>query len=139
MAQLAEKYPSHPPQKIRAHLGSMGVTGELQVRPVYTLSGGQRSRIALALITYEEPHLLLLDEPTNHQDLDTVQALIRALSEFQGGVLVISHDEHLITAVCDELWIIRERRVDLSEGDFDDYKESVLQQFRSGAKHEAAL
>jgi ATP-binding cassette subfamily F protein 3 len=117
----------------------MGVTGELQVRPVSTLSGGQRSRIALALITYEEPHLLLLDEPTNHQDLDTVQALIRALSEFQGGVLVVSHDEHLITAVCDELWIVKDRRVVLSEGDFDDYKESVLQQFRAGTKHEGAL
>lgn len=74
--------------------------GELQIRPINTLSGGQKSRVALASITYDEPHLLLLDEPTNHLDLDTVRALIRALTEFQGGVMVVSHDEHLITAVC---------------------------------------
>ena len=69
---------------------------------------------------------LLLDEPTNHLDFDTVQALIRCLSNFQGGVLLVSHDEHLITAVCDELWIIKDKKVHLSKGDFQEYKEKVL-------------
>lgn len=68
------------------------------------------------MMTYSEPHLLLLDEPTNHLDLDSVQGLIKALMNFKGGVFVVSHDEHMITAVCDELWIIRDKKVELSEG-----------------------
>lgn len=108
-------YPSDPVPKIRSHLGGMGVVGEIQVRPINTLSGGQKSRIALAMITYSEPHLLLLDEPTNHLDLDTVQGLIKALAGFSGGVFVVSHDEHMITAVCDELWIIKDKKVHQSK------------------------
>ena len=131
-------YPTHPPQKIRQHLGQMGVSGELQVKPIYTLSGGQKARIALSLITYTEPHLLLLDEPTNHLDLDTVQGLIKALAEFKGGVLVVSHDEHLITAVCDELWIIKDKKVHLSTTDFQFYKQSIIDSFHKGEKHPAA-
>eukprot|EP00053_Salpingoeca_punica_P013269 m.119637 g.119637 ORF g.119637 m.119637 type:complete len:746 (+) comp16157_c1_seq1:131-2368(+) len=126
LEQFIEDYPTDPPQKIRQHLGSMGVIGELQIKPIYTLSGGQKSRVALAMITYSAPHLLLLDEPTNHLDFDTVQALIRALATFEGGVLVVSHDEHLITATCDELWIIRDKQVIQSKGDFQDYKMSIV-------------
>ncbi|EGD73389.1 P-glycoprotein [Salpingoeca rosetta] len=129
-----DKYPTHPPQKIRKHLGGMGIIGDLQLRPINTLSGGQKSRVALASITYEAPHLLLLDEPTNHLDLDTVQALIRALADYDGGVMIVSHDEHLIKAVCDELWIIRDKQVILSKGDFDDYKKSIQEQFKQKEK-----
>lgn len=71
--QFMATYPDDPPQKIRKHLGSMGVLGDLQIKPIKTLSGGQKARVAFAQITYTEPHLLLLDEPTNHLDLDTVQ------------------------------------------------------------------
>eukprot|EP00730_Choanoeca_flexa_P020452 TRINITY_DN9987_c0_g1_i1.p1 TRINITY_DN9987_c0_g1~~TRINITY_DN9987_c0_g1_i1.p1 ORF type:complete len:770 (+),score=186.99 TRINITY_DN9987_c0_g1_i1:53-2362(+) len=154
LEKFRELYPADPPQKIRKHLGSMGVTGDMQLRPINTLSGGQRSRVAIALITYEEPHLLLLDEVTNHLDLDTVQALIQALAEYQGGVMIVSHDEHLITAVCDELWIIRDKQVILSKGtvhackpiypelqrhsgrtgDFADYKKEVLKVFHEPKK-----
>ena len=119
------RYPDDPPLKIRKHLGSMGVVGDMQIKPVSTLSGGQKARVAFAQITYTEPHLLLLDEPTNHLDLDTVQALIRALARYEGGVMIVSHDEHLITAVCDELWIIRDKKVDLSQGDFEQYKKAL--------------
>ena len=136
---MQEQYPSHNPQKIRSHLGAMGVIGDLQVRPVFSLSGGQKSRIALAMITYTEPHLLLLDEPTNHLDLDTVQGLIRALAVYKGGVLVVSHDEHMISAVCDELWIIQDRKVVLSKGDFQSYKKSVVADFHKGKKHPASI
>eukprot|EP00039_Didymoeca_costata_P005566 m.82564 g.82564 ORF g.82564 m.82564 type:complete len:768 (-) comp12875_c0_seq1:39-2342(-) len=138
LEQMQHDYPDHPPQKIRKHLGAMGVTGELQIRPIYTLSGGQKSRIALSMITYSEPHLLLLDEPTNHLDLHTVQGLIRALANFEGGVLVVSHDEHLITAVCDELWIIKDKKVVQSTEDFQAYKNSILQSFENAAEHPAA-
>eukprot|EP00045_Choanoeca_perplexa_P009610 m.92961 g.92961 ORF g.92961 m.92961 type:complete len:751 (-) comp14970_c0_seq1:169-2421(-) len=134
LEKFRELYPTDPPQKIRKHLGGMGITGDMQLRPINTLSGGQRSRVAIALITYEEPHLLLLDEVTNHLDLDTVQALIKALAGYQGGVMIVSHDEHLITAVCDELWIIRDRQVILSKGDFADYKKEVLKEFQEPKK-----
>lgn len=139
LVEFQKLYPNDPVPKIRQHLGAMGVIGELQVRPIFSLSGGQKSRIALAMITYTEPHMLLLDEPTNHLDLDTVQGLIRALANFQGGVLVVSHDEHLISAVCDELWIIEDRKVHMSEGDFNMYKKSVIESFHRGDVHPAAL
>lgn len=126
---MQKKYPSDPPPKIRKHLGGMGVTGELQVRPVYTMSGGQKSRVALAMLTYDEPHMLLLDEPTNHLDLDTVQGLIKALANYEGGVFVVSHDEHLISAVCNELWVIKDKKVHQSHGNFQEYKARVAAEF----------
>lgn len=138
LEQMQADYPSDPVPKIRSHLGGMGVVGEIQVRPINTLSGGQKSRIALAMITYSEPHLLLLDEPTNHLDLDTVQGLIKALAGFSGGVFVVSHDEHMITAVCDELWIIKDKKVHQSKGDFHEYKKSILQDFKDKKAHPAA-
>ena len=173
------EWPSDPVQKVRAHLGSMGITGKLALQPIYTvcsarcvrkcsvtnpdmpssppharpharvlahipvpalilrlnwhcsqLSGGQKSRVALAKITYTKPHLLLLDEPTNHLDLDTVQALIRGLASFSGAVFVISHDEHMITAVCDELWVVEPGRVFSFNGDFEEYKNVVRRKQR---------
>jgi len=138
LEQMQFEYPNDPIPKIRSHLGGMGVSGDLQVRPIYTLSGGQKSRIALAMITYTEPHMLLLDEPTNHLDLDTVQGLIKALAAYEGGVFVVSHDEHLITAVCDELWIIKDKKVHQSKGDFHDYKKSILESFQAKEAHPVA-
>ena len=90
------------------------------------VAGGQKSRVSFATITWPKPHVLLLDEPTNHLDLETVSALIEALLDFSGGVLVVSHDEHLITAVCDTLWVAEEGTVRESRGDFQGYKERCL-------------
>ncbi|KAG8383318.1 hypothetical protein BUALT_Bualt05G0172200 [Buddleja alternifolia] len=89
-------FPGVPEQKLRGHLGSFGITGNLALQPMYTLSGGQKSRVAFAKITFKKPHSLLLDEPSNHLDLDAVEALIQGLVLFQGGVLMVSHDEHLL-------------------------------------------
>jgi len=107
----------------------MGLTGKLALQPIYSLSGGQKSRVSLSYITYNKPHILILDEPTNHLDLDTVQALIQALSTFEGGLLVVSHDEHLISAVCDELWILDGHKVTQSDGDFEQYKKALQSKF----------
>eukprot|EP01119_Soliformovum_irregulare_P018375 TRINITY_DN5610_c0_g1_i2.p1 TRINITY_DN5610_c0_g1~~TRINITY_DN5610_c0_g1_i2.p1 ORF type:complete len:550 (+),score=179.93 TRINITY_DN5610_c0_g1_i2:408-2057(+) len=115
-------------QEIRKHLGSMGVTGSLALQPIYSLSGGQKSRVAFAHVTWKKPHLLLLDEPTNHLDMETIDALIHALSQYQGGVLVVSHDEHFITSVCDRLWVCEKRSVQVFPGDFDDYKTRLLKE-----------
>ncbi|KAL5551552.1 hypothetical protein UlMin_001728 [Ulmus minor] len=119
-------YPGVPEQKLRAHLGSFGVTGNLALQPMYTLSGGQKSRVAFAKITFRKPHLILLDEPSNHLDLDAVEALIQGLVLFQGGVLMVSHDEHLISGSVDELWAVSDGRVTPFNGNFQDYKK-ILQ------------
>ncbi|KAK1283349.1 ABC transporter F family member 3 [Acorus calamus] len=115
-------FPGVPEQKLRAHLGSFGVTGNLALQPMYTLSGGQKSRVAFAKITFKKPHIILLDEPSNHLDLDAVEALIQGLVLFQGGVLMVSHDEHLISGSVDEMWVVSEGRVTPFSGTFQDYK-----------------
>ncbi|KAH7287997.1 hypothetical protein KP509_31G006600 [Ceratopteris richardii] len=115
-------YPGVVEQKLRAHLGSFGITGNLALQPMYTLSGGQKSRVAFAKITFNKPHILLLDEPSNHLDLDAVEALIQGLILFQGGVLMVSHDEHLISGSVDELWVISSGKATPFHGTFADYK-----------------
>ncbi|GAB4834615.1 ATP-binding cassette sub- F member 3 [Ancistrocladus abbreviatus] len=198
-------YPGVPEQKLRAHLGSLGITGNLAFQPMYTLSvyrwtglrslldhrkcfgpfgqrqageinditvvdyalaqasdlGGQKSRLAFVKITFRKPHLLLLDEPSNHlaspsffpslcipdicigvedgkftavllgtenclslgsDDLDAVEALIQGLIMFQGGILMVGHDEHLISGSVDELWVVSQGKVTPFDGTFQDYK-----------------
>ncbi|KAG8465652.1 hypothetical protein KFE25_002959 [Diacronema lutheri] len=119
-------YPQVSAAEIRKHLGGMGLGGNLPLQPMRTLSGGQKSRAAFALIMWQKPHILLLDEPTNHLDLDAVEALINALNEFQGGLLVVSHDEHLITSVCETLVIVDEGSVWEHRGDFQSYRKQQL-------------
>lgn len=82
-------------------MGSFGITGTLSLRPNYLLSGGQKSRVAFAVSMWKNPHILVLDEPTNHLDIDAVNALIIALNNYSGGVIIVSHDQHLISTVCD--------------------------------------
>lgn len=118
-------FPGVPEQKLRAHLGSFGITGNLALQPMYTLSGGQKSRVAFAKITFKKPHILLLDEPSNHLDLDAVEALIQGLVLFQGGVLMVSHDEHLISGSVDQLWAVSEGKVTPFAGTFQDYKKML--------------
>lgn len=118
-------YPGVPEQKLRAHLGSFGVTGNLALQPMYTLSGGQKSRVAFAKITFKKPHIILLDEPSNHLDLDAVEALIQGLVIFQGGVLMVSHDEHLISNSVGELWAVTDGKIAPFAGTFQDYKKML--------------
>eukprot|EP01063_Lacrimia_lanifica_P008337 TRINITY_DN153_c0_g2_i1.p1 TRINITY_DN153_c0_g2~~TRINITY_DN153_c0_g2_i1.p1 ORF type:complete len:731 (+),score=350.66 TRINITY_DN153_c0_g2_i1:42-2234(+) len=119
------KFPTADKDKLRAHLGGMGLSGEKAMQPIYTLSGGQKSRIAFAILTWSNPQMLLLDEPTNHLDIDTVDALIHALLTFKGGVILISHDEHLITSVCDTLYVCTGSTLKKFNGGFNDYKKSL--------------
>lgn len=119
-------FPGVPEQKLRGHLGSFGITGNLALQPMYTLSGGQKSRVAFSKITFKKPHILLLDEPSNHLDLDAVEALIQGLVLFQGGVLMVSHDEHLISGSVEQLWVVSDGKVNPFAGTFLDYKK-ILQ------------
>lgn len=118
-------YPKARHQEIRKHLGSMGLTGNLALQPIWSLSGGQKSRVAFANITWNKPSLILLDEPSNHLDMETIESLIRALNQYSGGLVVVSHDEHLITSVCDQIWVCENANVTPFPGDFDDYKKML--------------
>jgi len=107
---------------LRSFLGRFGLAGDSEDRPVASFSGGEKSRLALALLAWQKPHLLLLDEPTNHLDLDMRDALTIALEEYSGAVVIVSHDRSLIRAVADELWLVADGEAKLFDGDLEDYK-----------------
>ncbi len=107
---------------LRSFLGRFGLAGDSEDRPVASFSGGEKSRLALALLAWQKPHLLLLDEPTNHLDLDMRDALTIALEEYTGAVVIVSHDRSLIRAVADELWLVADGEAKLFDGDLEDYK-----------------
>ena len=110
---------------LRTFLGRFGLAGNSEERPVESFSGGEKSRLALALLAWQKPHLLLLDEPTNHLDLDMRDALTLALEEYTGAVVLVSHDRSLIRAVADELWLVADNTAKLFDGDLEDYKEWI--------------
>ncbi|KAL5015228.1 hypothetical protein ScPMuIL_009498 [Solemya velum] len=122
---LAERFPGKPIESYRAALGSYGVSGDLALRPVATLSGGQKSRVAFAVLNMSSPNFLVLDEPTNHLDMETIEALGKALTKFQGGVILVSHDERLIRMICKELWVVKDRTIVSLDGGFDEYKKII--------------
>eukprot|EP00747_Dinoflagellata_sp_TGD_P067340 gnl/TRDRNA2_/TRDRNA2_155227_c0_seq1.p1 gnl/TRDRNA2_/TRDRNA2_155227_c0~~gnl/TRDRNA2_/TRDRNA2_155227_c0_seq1.p1 ORF type:complete len:175 (+),score=28.52 gnl/TRDRNA2_/TRDRNA2_155227_c0_seq1:29-526(+) len=99
-------YPGLTDQEARSLLGRFGVQGDMATRRVSTLSGGQKSRIALAIITYNEPHLIYLDEPTNHLDMETIDVLIEAINGFDGAVVMVSHDQYFLSKVATEFWSV---------------------------------
>ncbi|MDP2694299.1 MAG: ATP-binding cassette domain-containing protein [Gallionella sp.] len=110
---------------LRTFLGRFGLAGNDEDRPVASFSGGEKSRLALALLAWQKPHLLLLDEPTNHLDLDMRDALTIALEEYTGAVVLVSHDRSLIRAVADELWLVADGQAKLFDGDLEDYKDWI--------------
>ncbi|POI35283.1 hypothetical protein CIB84_000965 [Bambusicola thoracicus] len=127
---LARKFPGKTEEEYRHHLGSYGVSGELAVRPVASLSGGQKSRVAFAQMTMSCPNFYILDEPTNHLDMETIEALAKALNKFRGGIILVSHDECFIRLVCHELWVCENATVTRIEGGFDQYRDILKEQFR---------
>jgi len=110
---------------LRTFLGRFGLAGNSEDRPVASFSGGEKSRLALALLAWQKPHLLLLDEPTNHLDLDMRDALTLALEEYTGAVVLVSHDRSLIRAVADELWLVADGTAKLFDGDLEDYRDWI--------------
>jgi ATP-binding cassette subfamily F protein 3 len=122
---FVKTFPGSNVEGIRSHLGSFGISANLALRPIYLLSGGQKSRVAFAFTVWKNPHIMIMDEPTNHLDIDAVNALIIALNNFQGGVLIVSHDQHLISLVCDQIWYIKDQRLKKFDGDFDDYRKCL--------------
>ncbi len=126
VAHLQPLLPDLKESALRARLGAFGLIQDRAETAVRHLSGGERARLVLALITAKSPHLLILDEPTNHLDVDARQALVQALNEFSGAVLLISHDRHLLELTADRLWLVADGKVTPWDGDIDDYRRLSL-------------
>jgi ATP-binding cassette subfamily F protein 3 len=113
-------------QDLRDYLGGFNFPGDMATGPITHFSGGEKARLALALIVWQRPNLLLLDEPTNHLDLETREALAVALAQFEGTLVLVSHDRHLLRATTDQLLIVRDGTVKPFDGDLDEYRDSLL-------------
>ncbi|AIT78928.1 ABC-F family ATP-binding cassette domain-containing protein [Novosphingobium pentaromativorans] len=115
-----------PPLAVRNQLGRFGFSGERATAETHTLSGGERARLALALVTRDAPHLLILDEPTNHLDVDAREALVQALNAFEGAVILVSHDRHMVELAADRLVLVDEGTAKPYDGSMEDYIDFVL-------------
>ena len=113
-------------QDLRTFLGTFNFSGDMVKQPVGTMSGGEKARLVLCMIVWQRPNLLLLDEPTNHLDLATREALAMALNEFEGTVMLVSHDRSLLRSVCDEFWLVSHGGIAPFDGDLDDYQRYLL-------------
>lgn len=122
-SHLEKVLPKATPTELRAQLARFGLNTEQTDTPVQSLSGGEKARLVLALITRHKPNILLLDEPTNHLDLDAKESLIHALSSFEGAVILISHDPRLIELIADRLWLVNNGTVESFDGDINDYRQ----------------
>ncbi len=128
---LQRERPGALPKDLRGYLGGFGFGADKVETPISKLSGGEKARLLFAMICRETPHLLLLDEPTNHLDVDSRQALVQAINEFDGAVILVSHDTHLIELVADRLWLVSDGGVQAYEGDLDEYRALVMEQRRA--------
>ncbi|TCK86203.1 ATP-binding cassette domain-containing protein [Paraburkholderia sp. BL9I2N2] len=138
MIRLARDTPAHmrapgqsgTEQSLRTFLGTFNFSGDMVHQAVSTMSGGEKARLVLCMIVWQRPNLLLLDEPTNHLDLATREALGMALNEFEGTVMLVSHDRSLLRAVCDEFWLVTKGGVEPFDGDLDDYQQFLRDEAR---------
>ncbi len=126
--------------RVRAALGRFGFDKDKADTLVGSCSGGEKARLLFCLMSYDAPHILLLDEPTNHLDIDAREALVQAINNYTGAVILVSHDPHLVESVCDRLWLVADGTCVSYDGDLEDYRKLIVAQRkreREGAKHEA--
>ena len=126
LQHLLRARPGENPVKLRARLAGFGLMAEQAETIVRRLSGGQKARLSLLLATLDAPHMLILDEPTNHLDIESREALVEALTEYTGAVILVSHDMHLLSLVADRLWLVSNGRVAPFDGDLDAYRDFLL-------------
>jgi ATP-binding cassette, subfamily F, member 3 len=147
MIRLAKDTPAHlrapgqsgTEQSLRTFLGTFNFSGDMVHQAVGTMSGGEKARLVLCMIVWQRPNLLLLDEPTNHLDLATREALGMALNEFEGTVMLVSHDRSLLRAVCDEFWLVTKGGVEPFDGDLDDYQQFLREEARRMREEAAGM
>jgi ATP-binding cassette subfamily F protein 3 len=135
---VIELMPTDSEAKRRSRLSQMGLTKSRMDTPAKNLSGGERARLLMGLITFGGPGMMILDEPTNHLDIDSRDALVHALNEYEGAVLIISHDRHLVEATCDTLWIAEGGTIKQLDEDLDSYQRSITgaKESRGGTKED---
>ncbi len=146
LAHLQRLDPAAREQELRDYLGGFGFVGDAVLAPIAPLSGGEKARLVLAMLVYQRPNLLLLDEPTNHLDLEMREALAQALQDYDGALVVVSHDRHLLRTVADNLLLVADRHVQPFDGDLDDYAKwlatrraaTVMNNDKREAEHSAA-
>ncbi len=122
-------------QSLRNHLGSFGFSGDKVESKIAPFSGGEKARLVFATLVYQKPNLLLLDEPTNHLDLDMRHAISLALQEFEGAMVIVSHDRHLLRSVTDEFYLVANQKVDIFKGDLDDYRNWITEEKKQDAQN----
>ena len=125
---MQKNYHGKTDEEYRRHLGAFGITGMTGLQKLELLSGGQKSRVAFACLSLTNPHILVLDEPSNHLDIEAMDALSTALNQFQGGVLMVSHDVTMLQNVCTSLWVCDKGRVEKFPGDINAYKKKITAQ-----------
>ena len=138
LQHLARLAPQTREQELRNYLGGFGFGGDRVMDKVEPMSGGEKARLALSLIVWQKPNLLLLDEPSNHLDVETREALTRALAEFGGSMLLVSHDRHLLRTTVDRFWIVADGGVQEFDGDLEDYRDWLAQHQSNARKQEQA-
>jgi ATP-binding cassette subfamily F protein 3 len=138
LQHLARLAPQTREQELRNYLGGFGFGGDRVMDKVAPMSGGEKARLALALIVWQKPNLLLLDEPSNHLDVETREALTTALAEFGGSMLLVSHDRHLLRTTVDRFWIVADGGVQEFDGDLEDYRDWLAQHQSNARKLELA-
>ena len=131
---MTRALPRASPPQVRAQLARFGLDADRAETPVASLSGGEKARLLLSLATREAPQLLILDEPTNHLDIDAREALVKALADFQGAVLLITHDPHLVELIAERLWLVADGTVRPFDGDLDDYRALLAERARPTTK-----
>jgi len=135
---LRDQFQEEDYQSIRNRLGKYGLEGHAHEVVMRDLSGGQKARVVFVELSLQRPHILLLDEPTNNLDIETIDALIDAINEFNGGVVVVTHDQRLIEKCECDLWVVDKQRVVKWEAGFEDYKESLLKEMEEAIEKESA-
>ncbi|WP_368415299.1 ABC-F family ATP-binding cassette domain-containing protein [Falsiroseomonas sp.] len=138
LSHMRDALPKATDTQVRAQLARFGLQGEKAETRIGACSGGEKARLLLALCTRDAPHLLILDEPTNHLDIDAREALVKALADYEGAVLLITHDPHLVELVADRLWLVADGTVRDFDGDLDEYRALLAERARAGSRDEAA-
>lgn len=123
---MQEQMDGAPEHRVRAHLGSFGFPKDKGDTLIAKLSGGEKARLLFASMSRKAPHIMLLDEPTNHLDVDAREALVAALNTYEGAVVLVSHDPHLVELVCDTLWVVQDGTCQPFEGDLQEYRQNLL-------------
>lgn len=135
---MRTKNPDITEPKVRAKLGQFGFSRELADNQISALSGGEKARLLFAFMSFDAPHLLLLDEPTNHLDIDAREALVQALNDYEGAIVIVSHDPNMVERVADRLWLVKDGSVRDFEGDLEDYRKFTIQARREERKDDKA-